>query len=200
MWVAAQVAGVFRTGDGGETWMPANAGLPQPEEGQSGPAAGYCVHKMVGDPRDPEALYLQHRDGVFASHDGAVTWRRIDQRLPRRFGFPICVTRAGELFVVPLESAAERFPPADRLRVYRSRNGGADWDPLGRGLPDGPQYAAVLRDALATDTLEPPGIYFGTTAGEVFASADAGERWQALPGHYARITAVATWVLAERGP
>jgi|DewCreStandDraft_5_1066085.scaffolds.fasta_scaffold00240_69 photosystem II stability/assembly factor-like uncharacterized protein len=194
MWVCAQVAGVFRTDDGGGHWVPCNTGLPEPAAWDLGPAAGYCVHKVALDPVDPRRLYLQHRDGVFASVDGGETWQRIDQGLPGRFGFPICVTRTGAVLVVPLESAERRVPPEGRLRVYCSRDGGTSWEPLG-DMSAQPRLTAVLRDALVVDPLDPPGIYVGTTDGELFYSADGGSTWAQLPGHFPRVTALTVWVL-----
>lgn len=193
MWAGVQVAGVYRTDDGGTTWVACNTGLPEPAAWNLGPAAGYCVHKLALDPMSPDRLYLQHREGVFASHDGGQSWRRIDQGLPGRFGFPICVTRTGAVLVVPLESAERRVPPQGRLRVFRSQDGGVQWQPLADcGRP--PRTAGVLRDALAIDPLDPPGIYLGTTTGELYASADGGRTWDVLGEHLPRVTAVTVGV------
>lgn len=191
MWAGVQVAGVFRTDDGGATWVPCTTGLPAPAAWDLGPAAGYCVHKLALDPANHNSLYLQHREGVFTSADGGRTWHRIDQGLPGRFGFPICVTKTGTVLVVPLESAERRVPLQGRLVVYASQNGGMHWQPLGDC--DRPaRTASVLRDALATDPLDPPGIYLGTTMGELYASADGGTTWDLLSEHLPRITAVTT--------
>ncbi len=193
MWAGVQVAGVYRTDDGGTTWMPCNAGLPEPAAWDLGPAAGYCVHKLALDSTRPGQLYLQHREGVFASHDGGWTWYRIDQGLPGRFGFPICVTRTGAVLVVPLESAERRVPPHGRLQIYSSQDGGVHWQPLGM-CGKIPHHGGVLRDALAVDPLDPPGIYLGTTTGELYASTDGGQTWDLLSEHLPRITAVTAGV------
>jgi photosystem II stability/assembly factor-like uncharacterized protein len=191
MWAGAQVAGVLRTDDGGVTWVPCITGLPAPAAWDLGPAAGYCVHKLALDPVNHDRLYLQHREGVFTSADAGRTWHRIDQGLPGRFGFPICVTRTGTVLVVPLEGAERRLPLQGRLMVYASQDGGVHWQPLGDC--DRPaRTASVLRDALATDPLDPPGIYLGTTMGELYASADGGTTWYLLSEHLPRITAVTT--------
>ena len=194
MWVAISGAGIFRTLNGGETWEECRVGLPRPDD--SGTAR--LNHKLVADPRDADTLYLQHFDGLYRSDDGGETWRAIGEGLPSRFGFPLAVTAAGDLFAVPLENAHERYMVAGKLRLYRSRDRGDNWEPVSAGLPEHPSYVAVLRDALAVDPLEPTGVYFGTTAGELFCSSDAGDTWQALPGQYSRITCVKTMVVTGR--
>ncbi|MBI3970728.1 MAG: exo-alpha-sialidase [Chloroflexi bacterium] len=189
LWVGVQGGGVFRTVDGGDSWVACAAGLPA-----AGSTVDRCVLKLALDPRHPGVLYLRHRQGVFRSTDGGESWTVFGQGLPGAFGFPLCVTHAGDAFTVPLESEGERYMTDGRLCLYRRREDGAAWEPLGRGLPEYPSYVSVLRDSLAVDTLDPPGVYFGTTAGELFFSADAGETWQALPGKLPRITTVKTWV------
>jgi photosystem II stability/assembly factor-like uncharacterized protein len=186
MWVAISGAGIFRTYDGGATWHECSRGLPQGVEGAR------FNHKLVADPRDANTLYFQHLLGLFRSHDGGDSWHPIGQGLPSTFGFPLAVTRRGDLFVAPLASMHERHMPGGKLRLYRSRDGGETWHPVSSGLPEHPSYVNVLRDALAVDSLDPPGVYFGTSAGELFYSADTGDTWQALPGRYSRITCIAT--------
>jgi photosystem II stability/assembly factor-like uncharacterized protein len=186
MWVAISGAGIFRTYDAGATWHECNRGLPQGVEGAR------FNHKLVADPRDPNTLYFQNLLGLYRSHDGGDSWQFTGQGLPSTFGFPLAVTRQGDLFVVPLESMHERHMPGGKLRLYRSRDGGDSWHPISTGLPEHSSYVSVLRDALAIDSLDPPGVYFGTSAGELFYSADTGDTWHALPGHYSRITCIAT--------
>jgi photosystem II stability/assembly factor-like uncharacterized protein len=147
------------------------------------------VHRLAGDPTQPERLYVQHHQGVFRSDNGGENWYPITAGLPGSgFGFPLCVAPNGDVLVVPLESEDERYMPEGSLAVYRSRDGGEHWEKMCHGLPETPQFVSVLRGALTTDTLEPYGVYFGTTAGELFCSADAGETWRQLPGQFSRIT------------
>jgi hypothetical protein len=197
MWVGISAVGVFRTDDGGESWKVCNYGLPQVATGVQNDDVGRCVHKLVLDPKQPNTLYCQFHGGVLKSTDAADTWHHIETGLPSNFGFPMVVTRSGDLFVIPLESDMQRHVKDGRLAVYRSRDGGESWAPVGRGLPEQPHYVGVLRDAMAVDSLDPAGIYFGTSMGEVFCSPDAGESWTRLPGQFPRITSIKTWVREE---
>jgi hypothetical protein len=151
---------------------------------------------MVLDPQQPDTLYLQFHWGIFKSTDGADTWFPIEQGVPSTFSFPMVVTRAGDLFVIPMESDMERFMKDGKLRVYRSRDRGASWQSSSAGLPEQPVYAGVLRDAMAVDALDQAGIYFGTSMGDLFYSRDSGESWDQLPGQFPRITTVKAWTLA----
>ena len=179
MFTAISAAGAFRTDDGGKTWKPINRGLksqyiPDPEA-----EVGHCVHRIAMHPSRPNVLFMQKHWDVMRSDDGGDTWREVSGNLPSDFGFPIEV-HAHEpetVYVVPIKSDSEHYPPDGRLRVYRSRTGGNDWEPLTEGLPQRDCYVNVLRDAMCVDTLEPCGVYFGTTGGQVYASADAGDRW-----------------------
>ncbi len=193
MWVGISAVGIFRTEDAGETWTPRNEGIPVIPVETADPTVCRCPHKLVLNPDDSDTLYLQYHGGVLRSTDGADSWQPIEQGLPGNFGFPIVVTAAGDLFVVPLDEEHRCVWGGD-LRVYRSRDRGESWQPLENGLPEQPTYVGVLRDAMATDSLEPAGVYFGTTMGEVYCSPDAGESWTALPGMFPRITCVRTWV------
>lgn len=194
LWVAMSAVGAFRSDDGGESWRTCNAGLPEVATGQPYPEVGRCVHKMVLDPDDPDTLYLQFHWGVFKSQDAGESWTPIEAGLPGTFGFPMVMTRSGALFTLPLESDEHRVVAGGRLRVFRSRDRGESWHDASAGLPEEPQFVGVLRDAMASDPLEPAGVYFGTTAGDVYASADSGESWTRLPGTLPRITAVKTWL------
>lgn len=204
MWVAMSAIGVFRSDDGGQTWYPRNTGLGHAATGQPQEEVGYCVHKMVMDPNDPNTLYMQEHTGVFMSTDGADSWFPIEEGLPADriqhpemmpFGFPIVITRNGDHFLIPLESAEQRTVKGGRLLVYRRTRGENCWEAAGDVVPDEPRHVSVLRDAMTVDGLEPEGIYFGTTSGELYASLDRGEKWQRLPGLYPRILNVKTWIL-----
>ncbi|MDQ6693865.1 MAG: exo-alpha-sialidase [Chloroflexota bacterium] len=193
LWVGISAVGVFRTEDSGESWKVCNQGLPAVVTGVRTQEVGRCVHKIVLDPRHPDTLYLQFHGGVFKSTDAADSWQPIESGLPSNFGFPMGITANGDLFVIPLESDRARHVSDGRLRVYRSRDGGTSWTATAQGLPEQPHYVGVLRDALAVDSCERPGVYFGTSMGEVFYSTDAGEAWNRLPGQFPRITSIKTW-------
>ena len=179
MFAAISAAGAFRSDDSGQTWRPVNHGLQS--EGIPDPDAevGHCVHRLAMHPSRPSVLYMQKHWDVMRSDDAGESWREISGNLPTDFGFPIDVHahEPDTVYVVPITSDAEHFPPEGKLRVYRSRTGGDDWEPLTRGLPQENCYVNVLRDAMAVDTLDDCGIYFGTTGGQVYASADAGDSW-----------------------
>ncbi len=194
MWVGISAVGVFRSDDGGATWAVKNDGLPEVATGMEYPEIGRCVHRVVLDPADPDTLYLQFHGGVFRSTDAGDRWEAIESGLPANFGFPIVVTKAGDLFVVPLVSDAQRYMVDGRLRVYRSRDKGASWHDSSTGLPNQPEFTGILRDAMTTDGLDVEGVYFGTSMGQVYASPDAGERWIELPGQFPRISSLRTWV------
>jgi len=195
LWVAASAIGVFRSDDGGASWRTCNRGLPLVPTGESTQSeVSRCVHKMVLDPVRPGVLYQQFHGGVLKSEDAGDSWKSIADGLPSNFGFPMVVTARGDLFIVPLQSDEQRFVRDGALKVYRSRDRGRTWKSLARGLPAQPHYVGVLRDAMATDGLDPAGIYFGTTMGEVYASADNGDSWQLLPGQFPRITTIKTWL------
>jgi len=195
MWIAISAVGVFRTEDGGKTWVTRNKGLPAVPTGGPESEINRCVHKMVLDPNDSDTLYQQFHGGVLKSTDGGDTWTPIETGLPGNFGFPMVMTPTGDLFIIPLAAEAMRAVKDGRLEVYRSQDRGATWAPVGTGLPESPHYVGVLRDAMTTDGLDPAGLYFGTTMGEVFYSPDAGETWNQLPGNFPRILMVKTWVL-----
>ncbi|MGQ0774048.1 MAG: WD40/YVTN/BNR-like repeat-containing protein [Pseudonocardiales bacterium] len=179
MFVAISAAGVFRTDDGGKTWQAANRGLQS--EGIPDPDAevGHCVHNLAMHPSRPDVLFMQKHWDVTRSDDAAESWHEISGNLPTDFGFPIDVHahEPDTIYVVPIKSDSEHFPLDGQLRVYRSRTGGNEWEPLTNGLPQSNCYVNVLRDAMAVDSLDSCGVYFGTTGGQVYASADAGNSW-----------------------
>jgi hypothetical protein len=179
IFTAISAAGAFRSDDAGESWRPINRGLVSEQIPDPTAEVGHCVHRLAQHPSRPEVLYMQKHWDVMRSDDAGGSWREVSGNLPSDFGFPIEVHahEPDTVYVVPLTSDSERFPPEGRLRVYRSRSGGDEWEPLTRGLPQDHCYVNVLRDAMAVDALEPCGVYFGTTGGQVYGSADAGERW-----------------------
>lgn len=195
MWVGISAVGALRTDDGGETWKNLNRTLPALPTGSPDNATACCVHKIVQDPRQADTLYMQYHGGVLKSTDAGDTWTAIESGLPSNFGFPLAVTRGGDLFVCPLDSDEKRYAKDGKLRVYRSQDGGANWHACTKGLPAEPTYVGVLRDAMATDPLDPAGVYFGTTMGEVYASVDSGDSWQKLPAQLPRVTTVKTAIL-----
>ncbi|HEY2030882.1 MAG TPA: hypothetical protein VGH20_16915 [Myxococcales bacterium] len=182
MYVAISAAGVFRSEDGGRSFEPINRGLKSDGIPNPNADAGHCVHRIAVHPSRPNVLYMQKHWDVMRSDDAGDSWTEISGNLPSDFGFPIGV-HAHEpqtIYVVPIKSDSEHYPPEGKLRVYRSRTGGNEWEPLVRGLPQENCYVNVLRDAMAIDSLDSCGIYFGTTGGQVYASPDGGENWSAI--------------------
>jgi photosystem II stability/assembly factor-like uncharacterized protein len=177
--VAISAAGAFRSDDGGATWRPINRGLHSPYLPDPSAEVGHCVHRLAMHPARPDVLFMQKHWDVMRSDDGGDTWREVSGNLPTDFGFAIAVHAhdPDTVYVVPIKSDMEHYPPDGRLRVYRSRSGGDEWEPLTNGLPQRDCYVNVLRDAMAVDALEPCGVYFGTTGGQVYASADGGDTW-----------------------
>jgi photosystem II stability/assembly factor-like uncharacterized protein len=182
MFIAISAAGAFRTDDGGRSWTPINRGLKS--EGIPDPNAevGHCVHRIAMHRSRPDVLFMQKHWDVMRSDNGGDSWQEVSGNLPTDFGFAIDV-HAHEpetIFVVPIKSDSEHYPPDGKLRVYRSRTGGNEWEPLTNGLPQENCYVNVLRDAMSVDSLDACGIYFGTTGGQVYASANAGASWSAI--------------------
>jgi photosystem II stability/assembly factor-like uncharacterized protein len=182
MFVAISAAGTFRSDDSGKTWRPINRGLRSEQIPNPTAEVGHCVHRIAMHPSRPNTLFMQKHWDVMRSDDGGESWREVSGDLPTDFGFPIDV-HAHEpetIYVVPIKSDSEHYPPDGKLRVYRSRTGGNEWEALTQGLPQSHCYVNVLRDAMAVDQLDPCGVYFGTTGGQVYASADAGDRWEPI--------------------
>lgn len=182
MYIAISAAGAFRSDDSGATWRPINNGLKSDFLPDPNAKVGHCVHRIAMHRSKPDVLFMQKHWDVMRSDDGGGSWREVSGNLPSDFGFPIDV-HAHEpetIYVVPIKSDSEHFPPDGKLRVYRSRTGGNEWEALTKGLPQKDCYINVLRDAMAVDSLDSCGIYFGTTGGQVYASANAGDDWMPI--------------------
>ena len=182
MFVAISAAGSFRTEDGGRTWTTINRGLHSAFLPDPTAEIGHCVHRLALHPSNPDRLFMQKHWDVMRSDDAGANWYEVSGNLPSDFGFPIHV-HAHEpetVYVVPIKSDSEHYPPEGKLRVYRSRTGGNEWEALTDGLPQKDCYVNVLRDAMAVDTLDPGGVYFGTTGGQVYVSPDGGDHWTAI--------------------
>jgi photosystem II stability/assembly factor-like uncharacterized protein len=182
IYVAISAAGAFRSDDAGRSWKPINRGLHSQYIPDPNAEVGHCVHHVALHPSRPKVLFMQKHWDVMRSDDAGESWREVSGNLPTDFGFVIDV-HAHEpetIYVVPIKSDSEHFPLDGRLRVYRSRTGGGEWEPLTEGLPQKDCYVNVLRDAMAVDTLQPCGVYFGTTGGQVYGSADSGQRWEPI--------------------
>jgi photosystem II stability/assembly factor-like uncharacterized protein len=192
--VAMSTGGVYRTVDGGESWEPANRGIKAEfmPEGQQYPEYGQCVHKVDRSAGQPDVLFAQNHGGVYRSDDAGDSWTSIADGLPSDFGFPVVAHphEPGTVYVFPLDSSDRRFPPDGLCRVFRSRDAGASWEPLAKGLPEHGFYAGVLRDAMCVDHAQPAGVYFGTREGTVFASDDEGDSWNVVVEHLPDILSV----------
>lgn len=183
MYIAISAAGAFRTDDGGKSWLPINKGLkseytlPDPDSD-----VGHCVHRIAMHPSRPDVLFMQKHWDVLRSDDAGNSWLDVGEGLPSDFGFPIAVHahEPNTIYVVPIKSDSEHYPPDGKLRVYRSRTGGGEWEALTNGLPQSDCYVNVLRGAMTVDSLDSCGVYFGTTGGQVYASADSGDNWTAI--------------------
>ena len=180
--VAISAAGAFRSDDAGQSWRPINRGLRSQGIPDADAEVGHCVHHIAMHPSRPDVLFMQKHWDVMRSDDAGDSWHEISGDLPSDFGFPIAVHphEPDTAYVVPITSDTHHFPPDGRLRVYRTRTGGGDWEPLTKGLPQEHCYVNVLRDAMAVDSLDEPGVYVGTTGGQVYASADAGDSWEPI--------------------
>src|SRR5256885_1762403 len=192
MFVAISAAGAFRSDDAGKSWRPINQGLRS--EGIPDPNAevGHCVHRIAMNPARPDTLFMQKHWDVMRTDDAGDSWREVSGSLPSDFGFPIDIHphEPETIYVVPIKSDSEHIPPDGKLRVYRSRTGGNEWEALTNGLPQSNCYVNILRDAMAVDSLDSPGVYFGTTGGQVYASADAGDRWSPIVRDFPAVPSV----------
>ena len=192
MFIAISAAGAFRTENGGASWTPINLGLRSEHIPDGTAEVGHCVHDIALHPSRPDTLFMQKHWDVMRSDNAGTEWREVSGNLPSDFGFVIDV-HAHEpetIYVVPIKSDSEHYPPDGALRVYRSRTGGNEWEPLTKGLPQQHCYVNVLRDALAVDNLDTCGIYFGTTGGQVYVSPDAGDTWTAIAEHLPPVVSV----------
>jgi photosystem II stability/assembly factor-like uncharacterized protein len=198
IFVAISAAGAFRTDDGGQTWKPINRGLKSKYLPDPNAEVGYCVHRLAMHRSRPSVLFMQLHWNVMRTDDAGDNWRLISGNLPTDFGFPIEV-HAHEpetVYVVPIKSDSEHFVDSGKLRVYRSRTGGNEWEPLTKGLPQENCFVNVLRDAMAVDTLDRCGVYFGTSGGQVYASADAGDSWAPIVRDLPAVVSVEVQTLA----
>ncbi len=182
IFIAISAAGAFRTDDGGKTWKPINRGLRSNFMPDQDAEVGHCVHHIAMSPKRPGVLFMQKHWDVMRSDDAGDNWREVSGNLPTDFGFVIDVHshEPETIYVVPIKSDSEHYPLDGQLRVFRSRSGGNEWEPLTKGLPQSNCFVNVLRDAMAVDTLDDCGIYFGTTGGQVYLSPDAGDNWSPI--------------------
>jgi photosystem II stability/assembly factor-like uncharacterized protein len=197
IYIAISSAGAFRTDDGGQTWQPINRGLKSQYIPDPDAEVGHCVHRIALHPSRPDVLFMQKHWDVMRTDNAGDQWHEISGDLPSDFGFPIDV-HAHEpetIYVVPIESDSLHYPPEGKLRVYRSRTGGGDWEPLTRGLPQSNCYLNVLRDAMSVDTLDACGVYFGTSGGQVYGSANGGDTWNAIVRDLPAVLSVEAQVL-----
>jgi photosystem II stability/assembly factor-like uncharacterized protein len=192
IFIAISAAGAFRTDDGGATWKPINKGLRSEFIPDPNAEVGHCVHRIALHASRPDTLFMQKHWDVMRSDDAGDNWTEVSGNLPTDFGFAIDV-HAHEpetVYVLPIKSDSEHFVPEGKLRVFRSRSGGNEWEPLTKGLPQSDCYVNVLRDAMAVDTLDECGVYFGTSGGQVYASADSGDSWAPIVRDLPRVMSV----------
>ena len=192
IYIAISAAGAFLTDDGGKSWKPINKGLHSQYIPDPRAEVGHCVHHIAMNPTKPGLLFMQKHWDVMRSDDGGDSWTEVSGNLPTDFGFAIDV-HAHEpetIYVVPIKSDSEHYVHEGKLRVFRSRKGGNEWEPLTKGLPQSNCYVNVLRDAMAVDSLDKCGIYFGTSGGQVYASADSGDSWMAIAEHLPAVCSV----------
>lgn len=192
IFIAISAAGAFRTDDGGATWTPINQGLKSEYIPDPNADVGHCVHRIALHPSRPDTLFMQKHWDIMRSDNAGDSWHEVSGNLPTDFGFPIQV-HAHEpetIYVVPIKSDSLHYPPDGKLRVYRSRTGGNEWEALTNGLPQQDCYVNILRDAMAVDKLDQCGVYFGTTGGQVYASSDSGDNWTAIASNLPPVLSV----------
>ena len=195
---AISSAGAFRSDDAGKTWRTINKGLKSNYIPDPDAEVGHCVHHIAMHPSRPNVLYMQKHWDVMRSDNAGDAWHEVSGNLPTDFGFVIDV-HAHEpetIYVVPIKSDSDHFVPDGKLRVYRSRTGGNEWEALTKGLPQEDCYVNVLRDAMTVDSLDSCGVYFGTTGGQVYASADSGDSWQAIVNNLPSVLSVEVQTLS----
>jgi len=192
IYIAISAAGAFRTDDGGQTWRAINQGLHSEYIPDPTAEVGHCVHRIAMHESRPDVLFMQKHWDVMRSDDAGERWYEVSGNLPSDFGFVIDVHAHDPetIYVIPIKSDSEHYPPEGKLRVYRSRVGGNEWEALTKGLPQEHCYVNVLRDAMAVDQLDPCGIYFGTTGGQVYASNDEGDTWMAIAENLPKVLSV----------
>jgi photosystem II stability/assembly factor-like uncharacterized protein len=197
LWVIVQGHSIFETTDGGETWAPRNKGL-RADWPLENPEVGYCVHKLVLSPTDHDRMYQQNHVGMHRSDDAAQSWLEISEGLPTEFGFAAAVHPhdRDSFYVIPLDPGHTRCMPDGEAAVWRTRDAGSTWQRLDRGLPQDGAYVGVLREGMAIDSLDTPGLYFGTSTGQLFASADEGDSWNEIAGYLPGITSVEVALVA----
>ena len=198
MYVAISAAGAFRTDDGGASWKPINHGLKSQYIPDPTAEVGHCVHRIAMHKSRPNTLFMQKHWDVMRTDNGGDQWREVSGNLPTDFGFVIDVN-ANEpetIYVVPIKSDSEHMPIEGKLRVYRSRTGGNEWEALTKGLPQKDCYVNVFRDAMAVDALDPCGVYFGTSGGQVYVSPNGGDEWTPIVEHLPAVLSVEVQTLA----
>jgi photosystem II stability/assembly factor-like uncharacterized protein len=198
IYIAISAAGAFRSDDGGKSWKPINKGLYSKYIPNPTADVGHCVHHIAMNPARPGTLFMQKHWDVMRSDDAGDNWTKISGNLPTDFGFVIDINsnEPETVYVVPIKSDSEHFPLDGKLRVYRSRTGGNEWEELAKGLPEKDCYVNVLRDAMAVDKLDTCGVYFGTTGGQVYVSPDGGDSWKAIVHDLPAVLSVEVQTLA----
>jgi photosystem II stability/assembly factor-like uncharacterized protein len=196
--IAISAAGAFRSDDGGKTWTATNRGLRSNHIPDPDAEFGHCVHHVAMQRSRPKTLFMQKHWDVMRSDDGADSWREISGNLPTDFGFVIDVNsnEPDTVYVIPITSDSHHFVADGKLRVYRSKTGGDDWEALTKGLPQKDCYVNVLRDAMAVDELDPCGVYFGTSGGQVYVSPDGGDSWNPIVRDLPAVLSVEVQTLA----
>ena len=197
LYCAVSAGGVYRSDDGGATWSPRNSAVRADFQPLQFPEAGQCVHKLLQHPARPERLYQQNHCGVYRSDDAAESWQEISNGLPSDFGYALAIDahNPDTVFVIPEESSHMRATVAGKLRVYRTDDAGLTWQALKKGLPQQNAYVSILREGMCADSLDPCGVYFGTSSGHLFASHDRGESWRVIAGYLPKILCVSCFVV-----